>query len=98
MPCLHMQVSALRLRVVERLADYLNALDVRTASLLLCRRLVAEALRRGKGPWGLSKGQLEESRLAVGAALAHVAQRMGHVRQARRGFLGIGTRQVCSTA
>jgi hypothetical protein len=48
-------------------------------------RLAAEAPKRA----------VEEARLSVGMALAHVAQRLGHAHVSHRGLFGFGSQQVC---
>lgn len=40
------------------------------------------------------KRAVEEARLSVGMALAHVAQRLGHAHLSRRGLFGFGSQQV----
>lgn len=42
------------------------------------------------------KRAVEEARLSVGMALAHVAQRLGHAHLSRRGVFGFGAQQVGS--
>jgi hypothetical protein len=99
-------------QVTDRLAPFIEGLDVPAVVLLLSQRLVATAAAAAVGLGidgaatssgagsGLGvaavpgKRTVEEGRLAVGMALAHVAQRLGHAHVNRRGLLGFGAQQV----
>jgi hypothetical protein len=90
-----LQICSHIISVTDRLTPYLLGLDVPAVVLLMAQRLVASAaaaavpatngLRFAAAP---KPRALEEGRLAIGMALAHVAQRMGHAHVSRRGWFG----------
>lgn len=103
------QVAAQTVHITDRLGPFMEALDVPAVVLLTSQRLVAAAAGAVSGQ-GSSQGSssgsglrlaaeppkraIEEARLSVGMALAHVAQRLGHAHLSRRGLFGFGSQQV----
>lgn len=99
---LPLQVISHTINITDRLTPYIEGLDVPAVVLLMSQRLVAAiataavpktgaALRVAAPPRPRS---IEEGRLSVGMALAHVAQRLGHAHTSRRGMFGFGSQQV----
>jgi len=91
--------------VSDRVFSFLDGLDVPAVVLLMAERLVtgaaavaAPAMSAGIKLQQLSavpkSKALEEGRLSVGMALAHIAQRLGHAHTARKGILGFGSQLV----
>jgi hypothetical protein len=90
-----LQICSHSVATTDRLTPYLQGLDVPAVVLLMAQRLVAaaaaaavpatNALRFAAAP---KPRALEEGRLGIGMALAHVAQRMGHAHVNRRGWFG----------
>lgn len=102
-----LQVISQTVHISDRLGPFMEGLDVPAVVLLTSQRLVASAAAAvsGQGTSSSSGGGLrlateppqravEEARLSVGMALAHVAQRMGHAHLSRRGLFGFGAQQV----
>ena len=99
------QVVSQTVQVSDRLGPFMEGLDVPAVVLLTSQRLVATAAaaitgQSSTGSGGLRlaseppKRAVEEARLSVGMALAHVAQRLGHAHLSRRGLFGFGSQQV----
>jgi hypothetical protein len=104
------QVISQTVDISDRLGPFMEGLDVPAVVLLTSQRLVASAAAAvsGQGASSSSSGgggglrlaaeppkrSIEEARLSVGMALAHVAQRMGHAHLSRRGVFGFGAQQV----
>jgi hypothetical protein len=104
-----LQVASQAVHISDRLGPFMEALDVPAVVLLTSQRLVAAAAGAVSGQ-GSSQGSssgsglrlaaeppkraIEEARLSVGMALAHVAQRLGHAHLSRRGLFGFGSQQV----
>lgn len=95
------------MQVSDRLGPFMEGLDVPAVVLLTSQRLVATAAAAVTGTGGAGssgsgvqlavepgKRTVEEARLSVGMALAHVAQRLGHAHLSRRGLFGFGSQQV----
>lgn len=94
------------MHVSDRLGPFMEGLDVPAVVLLTSQRLVAAAAAAITGTGGSGSGSglrlaavpakraVEEARLSVGMALAHVAQRLGHAHLSRRGLFGFGSQQV----
>lgn len=103
-----LQVISQTVQVTDRLGPFMEGLDVPAVVLLTSQRLVASAAAAvsGQGPSSGSGGSglrlaaeppkraVEEARLSIKMALAHVAQRLGHAHLSRRGFFGFGSQQV----
>jgi hypothetical protein len=101
-----LQVVTQTIQVSDRLGPFMEGLDVPAVVLLTSQRLVSAAAAAitgtGAGSSGSgvqlavepSKRAVEEARLSVGMALAHVAQRLGHAHLSRRGLFGFGSQQV----
>eukprot|EP00879_Flechtneria_rotunda_P018336 GHRR01019233.1.p1 GENE.GHRR01019233.1~~GHRR01019233.1.p1 ORF type:complete len:616 (+),score=248.22 GHRR01019233.1:277-2124(+) len=100
------QICSHTVHITDRLSPFLDGLDVSMVVLLMAQRLMFAALAAAAPSANLPlaaaappKPQaLEERRLAVGMALIHVAQRLGHAHTSRRGILGFGSQQVASCA
>lgn len=87
----HIQATLYKPTITQRIPEYLQGVDPNACTLLLARRLVLSAYKAGAGQ---HKRAFEDARLSVGMQLAHIAQRLGSVRQARGGFLGFGAQKA----
>jgi len=104
-----LQIISQTVNISDRLGPFLEGLDAPAVVLLTSQRLVAAAASAVSGQGSATSGSstsslrlaaeppkraVEEARLSVGMALAHVAQRLGHAHLSRRGVFGFGAQQV----